>query len=128
MAALIALALTPAAAEPKEGDTITFAIEVTDPVPPAREATITVTMGKDASPEVSKAEAIGRCRGGSQHPRNCRVLDSYNHGCSYVATGRNNKGQKGWGQQQTPQAAIDLCRSYGLDCSSRTIGGCTGSD
>lgn len=68
----------------------------------------------------AEAAALRRC---GESVSSCRIVDTFNVGCGYVTTGRNSRGQVGWGAGSSAQAAYNNCTSRGLQCNTPS-GGC----
>jgi hypothetical protein len=67
--------------------------------------------------------ALAACR--KEGGRNCKIVTTWsNGGCGYATTGKNRRGQLGWGAGSTSADALKNCTKQGLKCGA-PIGGCT---
>jgi len=71
----------------------------------------------------AKEGALAACR--KEGGRNCKIVTTWsNGGCGYATTGKNRRGQLGWGAGPTSADALKNCTKQGLKCGV-PIGGCT---
>jgi len=80
------------------------------------------TLNRSTEAE-AKEGALAACR--KEGGRNCKIVTTWsNSGCGYATTGKNRRGQLGWGAGPTSADALKNCTKQGLKCGV-PIGGCT---
>jgi uncharacterized protein DUF4189 len=80
------------------------------------------TLNRSTEAE-AKEGALAACR--KEGGRNCKIVTTWsNGGCGYATTGKNRRGQLGWGAGPTSADALKNCTKQGLKCGV-PIGGCT---
>ena len=87
-----------------------------------RLVTAGTTLNRSTEAE-AKEGALAACR--KEGGPDCKIVTTWsNRGCGYATTGKNRRGQLGWGAGPTSADALKNCTKQGLKCGA-PIGGCT---